>query len=130
MVNFSSPMPTSTSCHLQDFNINFIASGNSPTKHLDAVYEIQVLTCLLNAIFAVVATLTNGCTVTAIVRTPSLHSPSNILLGCLSLTDFLTGLVVQQAVVVISVVIARSRSFSEVGCCCLLNLCFWQKMIV
>ena len=109
MVNISSPLPTAPSCHLQDFNFHFIAPGSSPKKHLDAVYEIQVLTCLLNAIFAVVATLTNGCIVTAIVRTPSLHSPSNILLGCLSLTDFLTGLVVQPSVVVVSALMARSR---------------------
>ena len=109
MVNASSPIANATSCHLQDFNINFIAPGSSPADHLDAVYEIQVLTCLLNAIFAVVATLTNGCIVTAVVRTPSLHSPSNILLGCLSLTDFLTGLVVQPAVVVVSALMARSR---------------------
>ena len=109
MVNASSPIANATSCHLQDFNINFIAPGSSPANHLDAVYEIQVLTCLLNAIFAVVATLTNGCIVTAVVRTPSLHSPSNILLGCLSLTDFLTGLVVQPAVVVVSALMARSR---------------------
>ena len=73
------------------------------------MYEIQVLTCLVNSIFAVVATLTNGCTVTAIVRTQSLHSPSNFLLGCLSQTDFLTGLVVQPAVVVVSALMARSR---------------------
>ena len=109
MANNSSPVPTVTSCNLQDFNINFIAPGNSPTKYLDALYEIQVLTCLLNAIFAVVATFANGCIVTAIVRTPSLHSPSNFLLGCLSLTDFLTGLVVQPAVVVVSALMARSR---------------------
>ena len=43
------------------------------------------------------------------MRTPSLHSPSNILLGCLSLTDFLTGLAVQPAVVVVSALMARSR---------------------
>ena len=85
------------------------APGSSPANHLDAVYEIQVLTCLLNAIFSVVATLTNGCIVTAIVRTPSLHSPSTFLFGCLSLTDFLTGLVVQPAVVVVSAVMVRSR---------------------
>ena len=111
MVNVTSASAVAnvTSCHLQDFNFNFIAPGSSPANHLDAVYEVQVLTCLLNAIFAVVATLTNGFIVTAIVRTPSLHSPSNILLGCLSLTDFLTGLVVQPSVVVVSALMARSR---------------------
>ena len=106
MVNVTSNV---TRCHLQDFNFNFIAPGSNPTKHLDAVYEVQVLTCLLNGIFAVVATLTNGCIITAIVRTPSLYSPSNFLLGCLSLTDFLTGLVVQPSVVVVSALMARSR---------------------
>ena len=109
MVNHTSATENVTRCHLQDFNFNFIAPESSPVNHLDAVYEVQVLTCLLNAIVAVVATLTNGCIVIAIVRTPSLHSPSNFLLGCLSLTDFLTGLVVQPAVVVTSVLMARSR---------------------
>ena len=107
MVNVTSAVTNATRCHLQDFNFNFIDLVSS--EHLDTVYETQVLTCLLNAIFAVVATLTNGFIVTAIVRTPSLHSPSNFLLGCLSLTDFLTGLVVQPAVVVVSALMARSR---------------------
>ena len=109
MVNVTSALTNAIRCHLQDFSLNFIAPESNPANHVNAVYEIQVLTCLLNAIFAVVATLTNGFIVTAIVRTPSLHSPSNFLLGCLSLTDFLTGLVVQPAVVVVSALMARSR---------------------
>ena len=109
MVNVTSAIANATRCHLQDFNFNLIDPESNPTKYLDALYEIQVLTCLLNAIFAVAAALTNGFIVTAIVRTPSLHNPSNILLGCLSLTDFLTGLVVQPAVVVVSALMARSR---------------------
>ena len=99
---FFSPIPTVASCHLDDCNLNFIAPESGSANHLDAVYEIQVLTCLLNAIFAVVATLTNGgCIVTAIVRTPSLHNPSNFLLGCLSLTNFSTGLVFQLSLFVV-----------------------------
>ena len=109
MVNVTSAIANVTRCHLQDFNFNFIDPESSPVNHLDTVYEIQVLTCLLNVIFAVVATLTNGFIVTAIVRTPSLHSPSNFLLGCLSLTDFLTGLVVQPAVVVVSALMAQTE---------------------
>ena len=107
MMNFTSAKANGPYCHLKVFK--WIVPASNPTKHLNAVYEIQLVTCLLNANFAVLTTLTNGCIITAIVRTPSLYSPSNFLLGCLSLTDFLTGLVVQPAVVVVSALMAQTE---------------------
>ena len=54
-----------------------------------------VVNCILNAPFSIVAILGNALVLLAIWRTPSLHTPSNILLFNLAVSDLGVGLLVQ-----------------------------------
>lgn len=53
-----------------------------------------IFSCILNAVFSVTATVANLLVLTAIRRTPTLHSPSNTLLLGLALSDLGVGLLV------------------------------------
>ena len=54
-----------------------------------------VVTCTLNAIFSLVTCMSNGVILPVIRKTRKFHSPSFILLFCLSLSDFLVGVICQ-----------------------------------
>ena len=59
-------------------------------------YETTVLVnCILNAVFMLASVLENSLVLAAILRTPSLRSPSTIFLCSLATSDLLVGLVVQ-----------------------------------
>lgn len=58
-------------------------------------HNTVVVNCLLNAPLIVIAIIGNTLVLAAILRTPSLRSPSIILLCSLALSDLLVGLVVQ-----------------------------------
>lgn len=58
----------------------------------------SIVFSVLSLITAACAILGNGVVITAIWKTPSMHTPSNILLLCLAVTDFLTGIVSQPAI--------------------------------
>ena len=51
--------------------------------------------CIIQSQTGVIAVVGNALVFLAIVKTESLHSPSNIALCCLTATDFITGLVTQ-----------------------------------
>ena len=65
------------------------ASNNSPPE------TIIVINCVLNAPLMLTSIIGNALVLTAILRTPSLRSPSTILLCALAVSDFLVGLIVQ-----------------------------------
>lgn len=67
------------------------------------VYVMGIVTSTLNALFVIPAFLGNVMVITAICRTPSLHNPSNFLIGSLAATDFLTGVLCQPLHVVYKV---------------------------
>ena len=54
-----------------------------------------VVNCALNAPLMLVSILGNTLVLAAIIRTPSIRSPSMIMLGSLAITDFLVGLIAQ-----------------------------------
>jgi len=56
---------------------------------------ITVINCALNAPFMLVSIVSNTLVLAAILRTPSLRSPSTILLCSLAVSDIFVGLVVQ-----------------------------------
>ena len=58
------------------------------------VFVSNIITMLLECTVVVFATTSNALIASVIWRTKSLHCPSNTLLCCLAVTDFLTGLVV------------------------------------
>ncbi len=55
----------------------------------------QILVTSLDSIPALLTLVGNSIFMLTIFRTPSLHNPSNVLLGTLCLSDFLVGLIVQ-----------------------------------
>lgn len=56
---------------------------------------ITILLCLVNVVLALTSVFSNAVVILAIIRTPSLHIPSNILLCNLAFSDLGVGLVVQ-----------------------------------
>ena len=74
-------------------NTNF--SNRESGNHNFHAKPFVVVNCALNAPFMLVSTLGNTLVLAAIVRTPSIRSPSMIMLGSLATTDFLVGLIAQ-----------------------------------
>ena len=74
-------------------NTNFsnCESGN----HNFHAKPFVVVNCALNAPLMLVSILGNTLVLAAIMRTPSIRSPSMIMLGSLATTDFLVGLIAQ-----------------------------------
>ena len=62
-------------------------------------YESNVSTAVFNALCSPFAVVANFIIITVICRKGSLRTPSNVLIGCLALSDFLVGLVVQPCYV-------------------------------
>ena len=60
-----------------------------------ASFVSDVVLCAVSAPFCVFAFLANLAVILAVIRTPSLQRPSNILLCSLATTDCLTGLIAQ-----------------------------------
>ena len=74
-------------------NSNF--SNRESGNHNFHAKPFVVVNCALNAPFMLVSTLGNTLVLAAIVRTPSIRSPSMIMLASLATTDFLVGLIAQ-----------------------------------
>ena len=74
-------------------NTNF--SNRESGNHNFHAIPFVVVNCALNAPFMLVSTLGNTLVLAAIVRTPSIRSPSMIMLASLATTDFLVGLIAQ-----------------------------------
>ena len=61
--------------------------------------SIIVVSCVLNVPLMLISTIGNTLVLVAILRTPSLRSPSIIFLSCLAVSDLLVGIVVQPVYV-------------------------------
>ena len=62
-------------------------------------YDTNLLTGVLNAVLSPFGVVANFLIILVIIRNVSLRTPLNILLGCLAVSDFLVGLVVQPSYV-------------------------------
>ena len=72
-----------------------------------ASFVHDVVLCAVNIPFCVFAFLGNLAVIVAVIKTPSLQSPCNILLCSLCVTDCLTGLIAQPMFVAWRLVIHR-----------------------
>ena len=68
-------------------------SIDSPSRRVQML-PTNVAVLVLNCVFCLTATVQNFPVILAIIRTPSLHTPSNVFLCSLAATDLTVGLVV------------------------------------
>ena len=80
----------SLECFFLDVNLNF-------TEYL---FIAHVLTLVVNFVSCFTAVGGNGVVILAVWRTPALHTPSNVFLCCLALSDLTVGLIAQPSFVI------------------------------
>ena len=68
---------------------------NSMPRNDSTLYKNDIIVAVVNAPFCACAFLGNLAIIIAVIKTPSLRKPCNILLSSLALSDCLTGLIVQ-----------------------------------
>ena len=84
-----------SSCERQPTPYIMIASKNM-------CLQLVIFLCIVNSVTALVSTTGNFLVVVTIWRTPSLHSPSFVLLSGLALSDLAVGLIAQPIFVVLN----------------------------
>ena len=77
----------------------FVKAMDFSMEETQLVYISNVMTCILNAVFAVPAIIGNFLVLFAIWKTQLKRSPSNILLSTLAFADLQVGLIVQTSFV-------------------------------
>ena len=82
--------------------------------NIDGKSTLQIINCILTVPTSLTATLGNLLVLISIWRTPSLHSPSNVLLVGLALSDLGVGLFVQPIFLVYN--IAKIKGLAELFC--------------
>lgn len=80
----------SLECFLLDVNLDF-------TEYL---FIAHILTSVLNSVSSLTAVGGNGIVILAAWKTPALHTPSNVFLCCLALSDLAVGLIAQPSFVI------------------------------
>ena len=80
----------SLECFLLDVNLDF-------TENL---FIAHILTLVVNFVSCFTAAGGNGVVILAVWRTPALHTPSNVFLCCLALSDLTVGLIAQPSFVI------------------------------
>jgi len=88
--NITNTSMFSLQCFFLDVNVNF-------TEYL---FIAHILTLVVNAVSCFTAVGGNGVVVLAVWRTPVLHTPSNVFLCCLALSDLTVGLIAQPSFVI------------------------------
>ena len=80
------------------FEANY--SSNSSANHKIGFETMRIANCILNAPLMLLSIIGNALVLVAILKTPSLRSPSVIFLCNLAVSDLLVGLVVQPVYIV------------------------------
>ena len=80
------------------FEANY--SSNSSANHKISFETMRIANCILNAPLMLLSIIGNALVLVAILKTPSLRSPSVIFLCSLAVSDLLVGLVVQPVYIV------------------------------
>ena len=105
-LNYTSIAPGVMKCSLGYQSMN--------KTDIEILYDVSIGTSAVNCLTSVTAILANALVIAAISRSPSLQTPSNMLLCCLALTDFLTGFISQPLFVISH--IARIEGNSKLYC--------------
>ena len=98
------------------FEANY--SSNTDANPKSGFETIAMANCILNAPLMLLSILGNALVLVAILRTPSIHSPSVIFLCNLAVTDLLVGLVVQPAYIaeqIVGTVSALQEAVTAMG---------------
>ena len=90
IANITNTSVSSLECFLLDVNLDF-------TEYL---FIAHILTSVVNSVFAFTAAGGNGVVILAVWKTPALHTPSNVFLCCLALSDLTVGLIAQPCFVI------------------------------
>lgn len=90
---------------------------SSDFAYADSSLGWYIFSCVLTVLFAVTASFANVLVLVAIVRTPSLHSPSNTLLSGLALADLGVGLLVHPLflMLILGKITQNKSVFCEAG---------------
>ena len=83
-------------------------------QYNDKLPVTNMISCVLNALFALGTIVGNALVILAIVRTTALHKPSYVLLCTLAFSDFCVGLIVQPLFAAVRV--AEMSNNSDVYC--------------
>lgn len=83
-------------------------------SRVGSFFASDIVCCVLNSVFSVVATTWNIVVILVIWKTPLLHSPSNILICCLACSDFIIGLMAQPMLVTYK--IAELKNSANTAC--------------
>ena len=114
------------------FEANY--SSNTDANPKSGFETIAMANCILNAPLMLLSILGNALVLVAILRTPSIHSPSVIFLCNLAVTDLLVGLVVQPAYIaeqIVRTVPALQKAVGAMGFVgCGVSLCTMTAITV
>ena len=91
--------------------INCFFMVDNPERR-KSLFSTNIAVIVLNSVFALTATLQNIPVIYAIIRTPTLHSPPNILLCSLASTDFLVGCIIQPLYIAHNALLLDGKPFS------------------
>ena len=78
---------------LNCFHLNPLDITSLP-EYLSFIY---IVNCVIYSSFAVLTIVGNCAILVAMIRNPSLHTPGNVLIACLALSDLAVGLLVQPS---------------------------------
>ena len=109
--------------------IDFDCCCNIPSDSfkIDENPTIQIINCILTIPTSLTATLGNLLVLISIWRTPSLHTPSNILLVGLAFSDLGVGIVVQPIFLVYN--IAKIKRLANLFCSSAVALSFAARCL-
>ena len=99
-------------CYLIQCPVEYQSICTTDIKSL--LYEVTVVTSIVNSLAAIFAVTANTLVIVAIWLTALLHSPSMIILCALAVTDLMTGLTAQPLLVMLN--ISRIRECYNMYC--------------
>ena len=88
---------TMSNSNVLNFQCSTLETNTQFTEYLFTAY---ILTSILNGISSITAITGNAVVILVVWKTRELHTPSNVLLSCLALSDLTVGLIAQPSFVI------------------------------